>query len=105
MYCTNCGHERPDGATACASCGHPVQLFAAPPHIPNYLVQSILATLCCCMPVGIVALVFAAQVNSKLAAGDVAGAQASSASARTWSIVALIAGLVTGAGLGALSLL
>jgi hypothetical protein len=76
-----------------------------PGMIPNYLWQSILATLCCCLPFGVVALVFAAQVNSKLAAGDVAGAQAASRSARTWLIVAVIGGFVTGAGVAALSFL
>src|SRR5262249_40218583 len=40
----------------------------APP--PNYLVPSILVTLCCCLIGGIIAIVHAAQVNSKWAAGD-----------------------------------
>jgi len=105
VYCTNCGDERPSYATECASCGHPVQQFPTPGTIKNYLAQSILVTLCCCLPFGIVALVFSAQVNSKLAAGDVAGAEAASRSARTWIIVTLIAGIVTGAGAAALSLL
>ena len=52
--------------------------------IPNYLVQAILATLFCCMPFGIAAIVFAAQVNTKLAAGDVAGAMESSRKAKMW---------------------
>lgn len=42
--------------------------------VPNYLVQSILVTLFCCLPFGVVAIVFAAQVNSKLEAGDYEGA-------------------------------
>ncbi len=61
--------------------------------IPNYLVQSILVTLCCCLPLGIVAIVFAAQVNSKLAAGDLAGAQASSANAKLWCWIAFGIGI------------
>ena len=71
--------------------------FGAPPPaepIPNYLVQSILVTLCCCLPFGIVAIIFAAQVNSKLAAGDVAGAREASANARKWCWIALIVGVV-----------
>ena len=105
MYCTHCGTERPDGATVCANCGQRVQVFAPPVPVPNYLWQSIVTALFCCLPTGVVALVFAAQVSSKLAAGDVAGAQAASAKARTWCIVALIAGIVTGAGAALLSLL
>ena len=39
------------------------------------------------MPAGIVGIVYAAQVNSKLAAGDVAGAQESARLARIWTWV------------------
>ena len=104
MYCTNCGHELPPGAIACTSCGQSIPHFPPTPNVPNYLIHSILATLCCCLPFGVVALVYASQVNTKLAAGDVAGAEASSRSARTWVIVAVIAGIVTSAGFAALSL-
>lgn len=52
--------------------------------VPNYLVQSILVTIFCCLIGGIVAIVHAAQVNSKLRAGDYAGAVASSKSAKQW---------------------
>jgi hypothetical protein len=97
MYCTNCGAPRPDGATVCPSCGSSIQSFATPPAINNYLVPAILVTLCCCMPVGIVAIIFAAQVNSKLAAGDVAGAQKSARLARIWSWVGVALGLAGGA--------
>lgn len=104
MYCTNCGNELPPGAIACTNCGQGIPHFPPPPNVPNYLVHSILATLCCCLPFGVVALVYASQVNTKLAAGDVAGAEASSRSARTWVIVAVITGIVTSAGFAALSL-
>ena len=42
----------------------------------NYLVWAILTTLFCCLPLGIVSIVFAAQVDGKLASGDYAGAVA-----------------------------
>jgi hypothetical protein len=50
------------------------------PQIQNYLVTAILVTLCCCVQAGIVAIVYAAQVNSKLAAGDIARSTSISAS-------------------------
>ena len=62
--------------------------------IPNYLTQAILCTLCCCMPFGIVAIIFSSQVGTKLAKGDVAGAQAASESAKTWCWVAFSLGIV-----------
>ena len=61
--------------------------------VPNYLVQSILATLFCCLPFGIVSIVFAAQANSKRDAGDISGAMQAAKNAKTWAWVAF-AGLV-----------
>jgi hypothetical protein len=96
MYCTQCGTIRPGGATACPGCGMVPAVVAAPAQIPNYLVQSILVTLCCCVPAGIVAIVYAAQVNSKVAAGDFAGAQESSRLAKIWSWVGFGLGVLIG---------
>ncbi len=53
--------------------------------VPNHLVWAILATLCCCVPGGIVAIVYAAKVDGKLAAGDYDGAVAASDNAKMWS--------------------
>jgi len=53
--------------------------------VPNYLVWSILSTLCCCLPAGIVAIVYAAQVDGKLAGGDYQGAVEASNNAKMWS--------------------
>ena len=64
--------------------------------VPNYLVHSILVTICCCIPLGIPAIVFAAQVNSRLAAGNLAGARESSRKARLWCWVAFGVGVVVG---------
>lgn len=66
----------------------PGQPAGAPP--PNNLVWAILTTIFCCLPLGIVSIVFAAQVNGKWAAGDFAGAQESSRKAKQfaiWSVV------------------
>lgn len=59
--------------------------------VPNYLVWAILitiASLCLCCIVGtipgIVAIVFATQVNGKLSAGDRAGAERASRNAKLW---------------------
>lgn len=62
--------------------------------IPNYLVQSILVTLCCCLPLGIVAIVYSAQVNSKKDQGDFPGAWEASKKAKTWAWVAFGLGIV-----------
>ena len=75
----------------------PGSSFGAPPptaEVPNYLWQSIVVTLCCCLPFGIVAIIFAAQVNDKLRRGDVAGAMQASKQAKMWCLIALGCGLL-----------
>jgi hypothetical protein len=62
--------------------------------IPNYLWQSIVVTLCCCLPLGVVAIIFSAQVNSKLAAGDAAGARDASDKAKLFCWIAFGLGIV-----------
>ena len=60
--------------------------------VPNYLIPAILS-LFCCMPLGIVGVIFAAQVNGKVAAGDIAGAMDSSKKAKMFSFIAIGLGL------------
>ena len=62
--------------------------------VPNHLVWAILVTLFCFLPTGIVAIVYASQVSSKLAAGDYTGAVESSNKAKTWSIVSAVVGVL-----------
>jgi predicted secreted protein len=66
--------------------------MGSPP--PNNLVWAILSTLFCCLPLGVVSIIFAAQVNGKWQAGDVAGAQEASRKARQFAMWSTIAGLV-----------
>ncbi|MDL5367589.1 CD225/dispanin family protein [Xanthomonas sp. NCPPB 2654] len=64
------------------------------PQVSNNLVWAILSTLFCCLPLGIVSIVFASQVNTKLAAGDINGARDSSEKAKKWAIYSVIAWVV-----------
>lgn len=64
------------------------------PNIPNYLWQSIVSTILCCMPFGVVAIVYAAKVDGLVARGDIAGAEAASKSAKTWVTAAVGSWLV-----------
>lgn len=67
--------------------------------IPTYLAWAILVTLLCFLPTGIAAIVYASQVSSKLAVGDVAGAMESSRKAKMWTIISAVAGIVLGIAL------
>ena len=80
--------------------------------VPNYLVPAIISIFCC-WPLAIPAIIFATQVNGKVAAGDIAGAQDASKKAKMFSFIAIGLGLVgiliyiimlvVGAGLGAMN--
>lgn len=99
MYCTKCGNQNSDNAWKCTSCGEALSQSspASPPQkIPNYLAQSILVTLFCCLPFGIAAIVYAAQVNTKIQAGDIQGALAASKKAKMWGWISFGIGLAGG---------
>ncbi|GAA5484333.1 CD225/dispanin family protein [Haloferula sargassicola] len=63
-------------------------------NIPTYLWQSIVVTLLCCLPFGIVAIVFASRVSSLKYRGDAAGAREASDKAKFWVNVSVISGIV-----------
>jgi uncharacterized membrane protein YvbJ len=109
MYCPNCGKQNEEGASFCIHCGKPLSgpeeraapespepppLPPAPVHIPNYLVWAIVATVLCCLPFGIPAIIYAAQANSRAALGDLAGAKSASNTALVWCSVATAAGVL-----------
>ena len=124
VFCVNCGAANPADARFCRQCGTeltvtqpappsftgqdqpsqersdpfsslPPPYYGSPTHIDNNLIWAILATICCCIPTGIVAIVYSAQVNGKLAAGEVATAQRYANNARLWAIISAVLGGVS----------
>jgi type IV pilus assembly protein PilA len=101
MFCAQCGANNADRAAFCAQCGGALQSQPVPMQatgvvapiikVSNYLVFAVLATLFCCLPTGIVAIAFAAQVNGKLQAGDLEGAQKASRIAKIWCWISVAA--------------
>jgi Interferon-induced transmembrane protein len=62
--------------------------------IPNHLIWAILSTVFCCMPAGIVAIVYAAQVEGKAASGDYEAAYVMSDKAKMWSMISFGSSIV-----------
>lgn len=83
----------------------PPMLPEREPMPPTYMVWAILATLCCCLPAGVVAIVFSSQVSSKYYMRDYEGARRSSRNAEIWIIVSIVAGIIFNALYMPLSLL
>lgn len=75
----------------------PQQAFNNPPEgkmPPSYLIWSVLSTVLCCLPAGIVAIIFSSQVSSKFYSGDIDGANRASERAQIWIIVSFVIGVL-----------
>jgi hypothetical protein len=99
MYCRQCGAPNDDRAGQCGRCGAILQGLPSQ-RIENYLVLAIVVTVLCCLPFGIVGLVYAAQVNPKALTGDLIGARESARKAKLWSFWGLGLGIVLYAAYG-----
>lgn len=116
MFCPKCGQENSDTSDHCIRCGGAMphagtEYGLGTPagnerhvHVANNLVWAILATIFCCLPTGIVAIVYAAQVDGRVSAGDITGARESARLAAVWSWVSFGVGLFFGLGWTALAL-
>jgi uncharacterized membrane protein YvbJ len=109
MLCPKCGSNNNEGAAFCSSCGSNLRdsvhsnyykvsneynsSYNNWGNVPNHLVESILATVFCCLPFGIPAIVFSSQVDSLLRVGDYEGALEASRKAKTWCWVAFGCGV------------
>lgn len=74
-----------------------------PPNAPqseiqNYLVLSIIAAVVslvmCCLPHGVVSVIFATQVNKKAAAGDIEGARSAAKNAKLWATISIVVSVI-----------
>ncbi len=118
--CRSCGADNDDSSMYCAYCG--TRLPAPPPrqpdpqtyrtaydtehqpgrpagaytgpHVKNWLVESILITVLCCVPLGIGGIVNAMKVDRLAAEGDLAGAREASARAKLFVVIGVVLGIV-----------
>ncbi|KAJ8391265.1 hypothetical protein AAFF_G00095320 [Aldrovandia affinis] len=62
--------------------------------VPTYLAWSICNTLCCCLPIGIAAIIFSTKVSGANSVGDTTRAQEASRTAKILNIVGLVLGII-----------
>ena len=106
MNCPRCGKENLGNANYCEVCGEKLDdnvtqvqnnsSLQAKPQIKDYMVFSILTTIFCCIPFGIIAIVYSSKVSKLIAAGDFEGASNASRNSKIWNIAALVSGIVLG---------
>ena len=67
---------------------------SAPVCPPTNLVWAIIATVLCCMPAGIIAIVYALKVSTRYREGDIKGAERASETGAWWCIASIILGII-----------
>ncbi|AZA12840.1 CD225/dispanin family protein [Corynebacterium choanae] len=93
----NTGANAFNNPNAQAFGGYPNQGFPAVPPVPkpeNYLVWAILTTLFCCLPLGIVSIVYSTRVDSAWNVGNYQEAMDNSQKAKQFAIYSAIGVLV-----------
>ncbi len=109
IHCPVCGKECSPQAVNCPHCGHPLNqptpaasralagdaLNTMGPPPKTWLVESILATVLCCI-LGVVGIIYAAKVENLWNQGRQVEAFEASKMAKTWTIVAAIIGISIG---------
>ena len=98
MFCRKCGNAVADGVQFCPKCGNNMG-NVMPGMVPEqkvdtWLIPSILATLFCCLPFGIVAIIYAVGANTEVSNRNYALANEKAAKAKMWFWLSFIFGLI-----------
>ena len=62
----------------------------------NNMLWAILCTLFCCLPLGVVAIIYATKVDGLYRSGDYSGAQEAADNAKKYAQYGIIAGIIVG---------
>jgi ABC-type Fe3+ transport system permease subunit len=71
-----------------------VEISDKPKKPDNFLVWSILSTILCCLPLGIVAIVYSSKVDTLYSAGQYAEAEDAAKKAKTYTLIGAGVGLL-----------
>ena len=93
-YGSNYGGETPNyGSAQGNSSNGTTDLRPCP---DSNLVWAILSTIFCCIPTGVVAIIYASKVSDRYLMGDIKGAYDASKKAKNWALYGLLASVVVG---------
>lgn len=94
MFCKECGSAIDENTKFCPDCGVNRVLPKTAENIDSGLVLAIITTVLCCIPFGIVAIVYAAKVNDLVTRGRIAEAREAAAQSQKWSIIGIVSSLI-----------
>lgn len=90
----NCGTGYPRDERPFTAPGDYRDYNYAPPRPSTWMVPAILATVLCCLPLGIVSIIYASKVNNYYNEGKYDEAQRASNTARNWFIGSVVSSVV-----------
>ena len=94
------GPRQPEGVPPMYTMPPGTELPPRHPHEPmppTFMVWAIVATICCCLPAGIVAIIFSSKVSTKYFSRDYEGARKASERAQIWIIISIVLGIISNA--------
>ncbi len=105
MFCTKCGKQIAETSNFCPQCGEICNQTQGnnadtksneinKPKPNNHLVMAIVSTLFFFWPFGVVSIVYASKVDTRINEGDYKAAEEASNKARSWWLASLIAAVV-----------
>lgn len=65
-----------------------------PPRPNSYLALAIISTIICCMPLGIISIIYATKVNSSYEDGHFDEAIRASKNAKNWGLASIVTGAI-----------
>ena len=98
MYCIKCGSKNMEENKFCFNCGTELRkqemIEIKYLKIKTYLIPAIISTTMCCMPFGIVSIIYAVKTSGFIEEGNILKAKEVSKKAKKWCILSFVTGFI-----------